>query len=72
MFDPREEGTPLHVIATTAGRDYHVNRGVEMIREAVDALELSGEAKTFHEKMRMALGLLALGIAEAPPLPPAE
>lgn len=68
-FDPREEGTPLNVIATTAGRNYHTNRALEMIREASDALELNGEASTFHEKMRMAMGLLALAVAEAPPVP---
>jgi hypothetical protein len=63
VLDPRAEG-PFHVIATTAGRQYHEMRAVEMIREAVDAFELNGELTTYMSKMSMALSLLALAMLE--------
>ena len=61
--DPRADG-PLNLIATTAGRQYLEMRAVEMIRESIDAFELSGEVNTYMSKMRMSLTLLALAMIE--------
>jgi hypothetical protein len=56
----------MNIIATTAGRNYHEIRAIEMIRDAVDSLDFNGEAEVYQEKMRMAIGLLALSLSEAP------
>lgn len=66
LHDPREPEGVFQNIATTAGRDYHQNRAIEIIKNGADALEYDNDHKTYHDRMRLAIGLLALAIAETP------
>lgn len=66
LFDPRAEQTPFHNIAVTAGPDYLHNRAMEIIREGIDAFDMSGDTSTYHEKMSLAIGLLALAKTTMP------
>lgn len=66
LFDPRAEQTPFHNIAMTAGPDYLHNRAMELIKEGVEAFDINGDTETYHDRMQLAIGLLALAKAEMP------
>lgn len=66
LFDPRAEQTPFNSIAVISGPDYLHNRAVEFIREAVDAFDINGDTETYHNRMQLAIGLLALAKAKMP------
>ncbi len=58
-FDPRADG-PMKIVADVGRRDYYEIRAFELVREAQECLEMDKSIDGYHDKMRKAIGLLAL------------
>jgi hypothetical protein len=64
-FNPRADGQ-FKVIAESGGRQYYELRAFEIVREGAEAVEMDGDHATYHEKLKMAISLLALARAVTP------